>query len=620
MRIRSLVAAVAASLALCATPAAAQPAGSLDRFRAAPTPEDDLHLARATDLGHLRFGAQLVLDYGLDPLVYERVAGDAGSEAFSVVGHQLVGTVGLSLGLFDRVVVFAGLPASLVMSGDTDPALMATGVQAADGPGLGDAFLGARVRLLGAAEDRFALALQARATLPSSGVPDEVAYRGDRGVTFSPDLLAELRLGSGVRLVANVGARIREASAANLANLGFGSELTYGLGATFLAWKDETDPRTHLDVLVQAYGDSAFDRVGDREGTALEATAGARFAHASGFVATLAAGPGLNRGFGSPDLRGVLQLGWATPTAAPVRDTDGDGIFDDTDRCVNEPEDVDTFEDADGCPDPDDDRDGILDTADACRLEPETVNRHEDTDGCPDTVPDTDGDGLTDDVDACPAEAEDRDGFEDENGCPDPDNDGDGVLDTADRCVSEPGVVAEQGCPVRDRDSDTVADPADNCPDEPGRVEFQGCREAQRVTITEGSLRIIEEVFFKTNAADILPRSFPLLENVAAVLRAHPEITRVLVEGHTDARGRRERNITLSQRRAESVVRFLVDRGRVEASRLEAHGYGPDRPRVQNASTAAEHAQNRRVEFNIPGGAEGVQQQQREAGNDSTDR
>ena len=371
---------------------------------------------------------------------------------------------------------------------------------------------------------------------------------------------------------------------------------------------------------MQAYGDSAFDRVGDREGTALEATAGARFAHASGFVATLAAGPGLARGFGSPDLRGVLQLGWATPTAAPVRDTDGDGIFDDTDRCVNEPEDVDTFEDADGCPDLDDDRDGIVDTADACRLEPETVNRHEDTDGCPDTVPDTDGDGLTDDVDACPNEAEDRDGFEDQNGCPDPDNDGDGILDADDRCVSEPGVAAEQGCPVRDRDSDTVADPSDNCPDEPGTVEFQGCREAQRVTITEGSLRIIEEVFFKTNGADILPRSFPLLENVASVLRSHPEITRVLVEGHTDARGRRERNITLSQRRAESVVRFLVDRGQIAAARLEAHGYGPDRPRVQNASTAAEHAQNRRVEFNIPGGAEGVQQQQTEAGDDSTDR
>ncbi len=477
-------AALAASWALCATVAAAQPAATLDRFRAAPTPEDDLHLARATDLGHLRLGAHLVFDYGLDPLVYESVSGDSGTEGFAVVRHQLVGTLGLSLGLFDRVVVFAGLPATLVMDGDTDPALMATGVQAADGAGLGDAFLGARVRLLGAPGDLLALALQARVTAPSSGVPDDVAYRGDRSVTFSPELLAELRPTAGIRLVANLGARVRKDSVASLSNLGFGSELTYGLGATFLAWKDETDDRTHLDVLVQAYGDSAFERVGEREGTALEATAGARFAHASGFVATLAAGPGLARGFGSPDLRGVLQLGWATPTAAPVRDTDGDGLFDDIDRCVTAPEDVDTFEDTDGCPDLDDDRDGIPDTADACRLEPETVNRHEDTDGCPDTVPDTDGDGLTDDVDACPAQPEDRDGFEDENGCPDPDNDGDGVLDADDRCVSEPGVAAEQGCPVRDRDADSVADLADNCPDEPGTVEFQGCREAQRVTIT----------------------------------------------------------------------------------------------------------------------------------------
>ena len=72
------------------------------------------------------------------------------------------------------------------------------------------------------------------------------------------------------------------------------------------------------------------------------------------------------------------------------------------------------------------------------------------------------------------------------------------------------------------------------------------------------------------------------------------------MEGHTDSRGRRQYNLELSQNRAEAVVEYLVTRGNVSRERLQAHGFGPDRPVVENASTAGEHAQNRRVEFNIP--------------------
>jgi outer membrane protein OmpA-like peptidoglycan-associated protein len=165
-----------------------------------------------------------------------------------------------------------------------------------------------------------------------------------------------------------------------------------------------------------------------------------------------------------------------------------------------------------------------------------------------------------------------------------------------------------------------VPDPVDNCPDEPGLVEHQGCQAPQRVTLTAERIDILEAVFFRTNAAEILSRSFPLLENVARVLQAHPEITRVIVEGHTDSRGRRDRNITLSQQRAEAVVRFLVERGGVDAARLEARGFGPDRPRVENARTPDQHAQNRRVEFNIPGGSQSVRQGESEAGSDTIDR
>lgn len=250
------------------------------------------------------------------------------------------------------------------------------------------------------------------------------------------------------------------------------------------------------------------------------------------------------------------------PPPAP-NDADGDRIIDADDRCVNEPEDHDGTQDLDGCPE-DDDNDGIADRLDHCR-----------------------------DV------AEDRDGFEDEDGCPEADNDQDGTDDPADECPREAGPVFNGGCPEPDRDGDMVGDRRDNCPDEVGTLENQGCPTPQLVVITDGQLRILETVYFRTNRHQIDPRSFPLLDNVARVIIAHPEITRIRIEGHTDARGNARRNTQLSQRRANEVMNYLVRRASVPAERLEAVGYGPQRPIVPTATTEDEHAQNRRVEFNI---------------------
>jgi outer membrane protein OmpA-like peptidoglycan-associated protein len=72
---------------------------------------------------------------------------------------------------------------------------------------------------------------------------------------------------------------------------------------------------------------------------------------------------------------------------APPPDRDGDGIPDDKDQCPDRPEDMDGFEDHDGCPDIDNDMDGILDIADKCPNVPENYNGFEDEDGCPDTLP-----------------------------------------------------------------------------------------------------------------------------------------------------------------------------------------------------------------------------------------
>ena len=584
---------IAALLWLVPTLAAAQSA-TLTRYSPSPTPEDDFHLSRPTDLGHLRFAAQLHLDYGVNPLVWENTTGDGRTERLSIVEHQLVGTVGLALGLFDRLVIFAGLPVGLLMTGADQTSVALLRSRPADDTGLGDVYLGARVRLFGEEDDAFALGLQATVGFPTSGGG---AYRGEQAVSFRPELTGEIRLGGGARIVLGAGALIREEVFYPDTNLFFSHELRLGAGLSVPVWTDTGAPGTHFDLLVQFQSGTAFRDFFGRASTTSEALGGVRFAHSSGVTLGLVAGPGITRGFGSPDLRGVFMLGWAMPReVAPVP----------VDPCADTPEDADGFEDEDGCLDPDNDADGILDVADACPNEPENPNDWEDTDGCPDAIPDTDGDGLLDPADACPTEPEDADGFEDENGCPDPDNDQDGVVDTADRCRDLPGVVENRGCPDQDRDIDTVVDRRDNCPDVPGPVENQGCPQRQSVIIAESGLEILDTVYFRTDSDVILRRSFALLDNVAAVLTAHPEIARIRVEGHTDSRGSREHNLDLSNRRAASVVRYLVDRGHIDAARLESMGYGPDRPVVEGADTPEEHAQNRRVVFAIVGEAEAI--------------
>ncbi|MBI5607771.1 MAG: thrombospondin type 3 repeat-containing protein [Deltaproteobacteria bacterium] len=142
--------------------------------------------------------------------------------------------------------------------------------------------------------------------------------------------------------------------------------------------------------------------------------------------------------------------GFQDQDGCPELDNDGDGIADTHDKCPNEAEDLDKFHDDDGCPDPDNDSDGVPDAKDKCPDKPETKNGWQDDDGCPD-VADSDGDGIANNLDKCPNQAEDKDGFQDDDGCPDADNDGDGLLDGADKCPNKPetknGFQDEDGCP-----------------------------------------------------------------------------------------------------------------------------------------------------------------------------
>jgi OOP family OmpA-OmpF porin len=253
----------------------------------------------------------------------------------------------------------------------------------------------------------------------------------------------------------------------------------------------------------------------------------------------------------------------------PPLDTDGDGILDLEDACDTEPETVNAFQDEDGCPDTlDRDGDGILDADDACIDTPETFNQIDDADGCPEI--DEDGDGLLGSKDACPTEAEDVDQHQDEDGCPDLDDDADGIPDLVDACRLE---------------TETFNGYSDNdgCPDElpPVVKQFTGT---------------IEGINFGYSSAAIQKPSKKVLNAAAAVLREYPDV-RVRIEGHTDPKGLYEKNLKLSQRRAEAVKWYLVDQGIAE-DRIETVGYGPDKPRADN-KTKKGRAKNRRIEFHL---------------------
>ncbi|MGH9885807.1 MAG: OmpA family protein, partial [bacterium] len=105
--------------------------------------------------------------------------------------------------------------------------------------------------------------------------------------------------------------------------------------------------------------------------------------------------PPTSKGDGvTEDFEALLSIykEWGRPKVAKVEakidnDPDKDGIVGDADKCPNEPEDKDGFQDEDGCPDPDNDGDGVLDANDKCPTEPETKNGYQDEDGCPDEIP-----------------------------------------------------------------------------------------------------------------------------------------------------------------------------------------------------------------------------------------
>jgi OOP family OmpA-OmpF porin len=331
--------------------------------------------------------------------------------------------------------------------------------------------------------------------------------------------------------------------------------------------------------------------------------------------------------------------GFEDEDGCPDPDNDGDGVLDVDDRCPNTPGPASNQ----GCPYGDRDGDGIPDNQDKCPelpgvAQPQNPERH----GCP--TADKDGDGIPDDLDKCPDVAgQPQPDNPARHGCPicpedpaiaDPrnpdragcfvkDSDGDGVMDHKDKCPLVAGPAANngcpycpvdtskahpenptrEGCPTADTDGDGFLDHVDACPKEAG-VKWEddpskdGCpKKFKLIVIKKDKIEIRQQVQFDTGKATIRPASANLLAEVGDAIRSS-NLTKVVIEGHTDDVGDDNFNMKLSQDRANSVRTWLITKERVDPGILEAIGYGEERPIASNRTNAGRQ-QNRRVEFKV---------------------
>ena len=122
----------------------------------------------------------------------------------------------------------------------------------------------------------------------------------------------------------------------------------------------------------------------------------------------------------------------------------------------------------------------------------------------------------------------------------------------------------------------------------------QQLKELKAERTERGLVLTLSDVLFDTNESELKPGAFPTIERLANFLNERTE-QRIRVEGHTDARGDAQYNMSLSQRRAESVKAALVNQG-VDPARVVAEGRGEDFPVASNDSSAGRQ-QNRRVEI-----------------------
>ncbi|QRK11261.1 OmpA family protein [Archangium violaceum] len=433
----------------------------VQRYKPGPGATDILGVHGARVEGHLGWHLGASLDYASNPLGFLDVRQD--DFVYQVVAHQVTVDLMGSLSLWNRFELGVALPITY-QSSERGAAITPAFAEGVSGAGVGDLRLVPKAHLYSRGALHLGLALPV--LLPTAGGQ---GFRGGAGVAVRPQVVGEWAPASGVRVVANLGAQVRDEL--RLFNLRAGTELSLSVGARVPVGE-------RLAVQAQVAGALGLAR-GSTEAP-LEVLASVQYRVRDGLLAHVGGGPGLTRGYGTPGFRLFAGIDWTQP-------------------------------------------------GERARLS---------------------------------------------------------------RPLPPPAPLAMTPAPVAplapsSRPEDLLVTKVQN-----------DCRDVAGSKARLGSTSIVvDEVYFDTAKDVILLESFDTLKQVAAVLKAHPEIHLLRVEGHTDDQGDDASNRDLSQRRADNVRAFLINEG-IAANRLESVGYGETRP-VDTNKTAKGRENNRRVEFNI---------------------
>jgi len=579
---------IAAMVAGSSSASAEQPSLALNRFEPSQAGDRMFGVPSPFVAGALTPHFMILGDYAHNPLLVSTATSD--EVVGAVVSHQFFVHVNATLALWNRLNININAPVALFQSGE-NPGRGDQTFLSPSGAQFGDLRVGLRVRLYGEYADPFQIALGGSLWLPTGPAQ---SYVSDGKIRGMPQVIVG---GRGQQFVWSFMGGVEFRPTQEFAAVAQGSMVRLGAGLGILIGKEK---RFQIGPEVSAA--LTLSDVSARTSN-FEGLINARYRVVNDFEIALGAGPGLSKGVGTPDFRGVLGLAYTPRQKEPAppeasSDRDRDRIFDIQDACPDVPGVPDPDPKKHGCPPPKDtDGDTIWDMYDACPNEPGMPNADPAKHGCPPR--DRDKDTILDEVDACPDVAGVSNADPKKNGCP-PDEDEDGIFDPDDACPKVKGVASpdpkKNGCPP-DTDGDGIPDDKDACPNEKGKPNSDpkknGCPTSVRVV--DSQVVILEQVQFDTGKATIRPVSDQLLDEVASVLKDHQELVRLEVQGHTDSAGSRRMNQQLSQDRADAVKEALVRRG-IADSRLTTRGYGPDQPIGSNRTPDGRQA-NRRVQF-----------------------
>tara|TARA_B100000575_G_scaffold268829_1_gene248047 strand:- start:686 stop:2263 length:1578 start_codon:yes stop_codon:yes gene_type:complete len=403
--------------------------------------------------------------------------------------------------------------------------------------GVGDVAVDLRGTILDPMTAPIGIAVATRFGAPTASVDLPI---GGSGLAYETSLIVDKRFGSTLAAV-NIGYRGRPPT--ELDNITIDDQLATRVGLGY-----EISPRVGVSGDVVGYvlpSDFA-----NEAGGAWEGLIGGWY-RPSDIVIRVGAGSGLSQGIGTSAYRTMLSVGWEPEVQL---DSDSDGMLNSADQCPDEPEDLDGFEDNDGCPD---------------ELNPVRL-LFRDPYGYPidDLVV-----LLENEDDGSEVKGEAR--FN-ENLTP-------GIWNVSASAAGfyefEDDFTVEEGTAV---DRVFVLNPQVSLP---------------KVRVTRRAIRITDKIYFETNSATIKFESFALLDAIAATMLSNPSVRRVRVEGHTDSRASDAYNLTLSQDRSEAVREYLIRQG-VPSDRLNAVGRGEREPLDARENPDAWEL-NRRVEFII---------------------